>query len=119
MLGHLLDGRREKCSPELPGHSGGRLPGRRTEEKGRAEEEECLKSKQGQKKSEKIKEGIRSSQSMALEGQNHIQRWDCSQIENEEEGESWQEGGQMAEQWREEQFFGRHLLNEEEWKEAL
>ena len=66
---------------ELPkaqlGYSGGRLPGRSTEEKGREEGEEC----------------------------------DCSQIENEEEEESWQEGDQMAEQWEDEQ----HL---EEWKEA-
>ena len=37
------------------------------------------------------------------EGQNSIQRWDCSQIENEEGEESWQEGDQMAEQWEEEQ----------------
>ena len=37
---------------------------------------------------------------MALDGQNPIQRWDCSQIENEEE-ESGQEGDQMAEQLEE------------------
>ena len=30
-------------------------------------------------------------------------RWDCSQIENEEAEESWQEGDQIAEQWEEEQ----------------
>ena len=47
----------------LPGHSGGRLHGRE-------EEEECEKSEQGQKKNEIIEEGIRSSQRMALEGQN-------------------------------------------------
>ena len=32
-----------------------------------------------------------------------MQSWACSQIENEEEEESWQEGDQMAEQWEEEQ----------------
>ena len=79
------------------------LPGRSTEEKGRVKEEDCVKSKQGQVKNEKIEEGIRSSQRMALKGQNTIQRWDSSQIENEEEEEGWQEGDQMAEQWEEEQ----------------
>ena len=54
------------------------------------------------KKNEKIEEDIRSSQKMPLEGQNTMQRWDCSQIENEEE-ESWLESDQMAEQWEEEQ----------------
>ena len=37
-----------------------------------------------------------------------MQSWDCSQIENEEEEESWQEGDQMAEQWEE----------EKNWKES-
>ena len=71
-------------------------------------------SEQRQEKNEISKEVIGSSQTMAFEescknegkrtgGQNPIQRWDCSQIENEEEEESWQEGGQMAEQWEEEQ----------------
>ena len=32
-----------------------------------------------------------------------MQSWDCSQIENEEEEDSWQEGDQIAEQWEEEQ----------------
>ena len=36
-------------------------------------------------------------------GLDFMQRWDCSQIENEEEEECWQEGDQMAEQWEEEQ----------------
>ena len=36
------------------------------------------------------------------EGQNSMQRWESSQIENEEEEESWLEGDQMAEQWEEE-----------------
>ena len=61
------------------------------------------KKKEQKKKNEIIEEGIRSSQRMALEGQNPKQRWDCSHIENEEEEEGWQEGDQMAEQWEEEQ----------------
>ena len=87
----------QKLPKALPGHSGGRLPGRSTEEKGGEEAEECEKSEQGRKKNEIIEEGIRSSQRMALKGQNPC----CSQIENEEE-----EGGggdQMAEQLEEEQ----------------
>ena len=40
----------------LPGHSGGRLPGISTKEKGREKEEECVKSKHGQEKNEKIEE---------------------------------------------------------------
>ena len=38
--------------------SGGRLPGRSTEENGRVREEECVKSRHGQEKNEKIEEGI-------------------------------------------------------------
>ena len=34
-------------------------------------------------------------------GQDFLQRWDCSQIENEEAEESWQEGDQMTEHWEE------------------
>ena len=36
-------------------------------------------------------------------GQSFMRCWDCSQIESEEEEESWQEGDQMAAQWDEEQ----------------
>ena len=32
-----------------------------------------------------------------------MRSWDCSQIENDEEVESWQERDQMAAQWQEEQ----------------
>ena len=32
-----------------------------------------------------------------------MRSWDCSQIENEEEEEGWQENEKMAEQWEEEQ----------------
>ena len=36
-------------------------------------------------------------------GQGVMRSWDCSQIENEEEEESWREGNQMAAPWDEEQ----------------
>ena len=36
-------------------------------------------------------------------GQDLMQRWDCTQIENEEEEERWQEGDPMAEPWGEKQ----------------
>ena len=52
-----------------------------------------IRKKQTRAEEEKIEEGIRSCQKMAFERQNSIQRWDCSQIENEEE-ESWKEGDQ-------------------------
>ena len=46
-------------------------------------------------------------------GQSVMRSWDCSQIENEEEEESWREGDQMAalKKWR-------IFWNEEGWKEA-
>ena len=37
--------------------------------------------------------------------QSFMRSWDCSQIENEEEEESWQERDQMATQWDEGQKF--------------
>ena len=36
-------------------------------------------------------------------GQSFMRSWDCSQIGNEEEEESWGERDQMATQWEEEQ----------------
>ena len=59
------------------------------EENGREEEEGEKKTRT--RKNEKAEEGSRSSEKMAFDRQNPIQRWDSSQIENEEE-ESWQEG---------------------------
>ena len=38
-----------------------------------------------------------------LGGRSFMRSWDCSQIENDEEVESWQERDQMAAQWQEEQ----------------
>ena len=56
---------------------------------------------------------------------NPILRWNCSQIETEEEEESLQEGDQMAEQWEEEQHLegilvrrrmeGKHLSPIQRW----
>ena len=99
----------QKLSKALPGYSGGRLPGRSMEEKGREEGEEGKESEDRRFRNEIIKEVIKGIQKMAFEescknegkrigGQNPIQRWDCSQIETVEEEESWQEGDQMAEQ---------------------
>ena len=51
----------------LPGYSGGRLPGKSTEEKGRDKEEEGEGSEQRQGKNEIIEGVITSSQRMALE----------------------------------------------------
>ena len=50
-------------------------------------------------------------------GQRVKQTCDCSQIENEEEEESWREGDQMAAEWDEEEKLDR-FWNEEGWKEA-
>ena len=102
-----LEWNEKKLPKASPGHSAGRLPGRSTEEKGREKEEECEEREQRQGKNEKIEEVIGGSQRMALEGQNPVQRWSSSQIENEEEEESWQEGDHMAEQWEEKPTFGR------------
>ena len=60
----------QKLPKALPGYSGGRLPGRSMEEKGREEGEECKESEQRQEENEKIEEGIRSSQRLAFERQN-------------------------------------------------
>ena len=60
-----------------------------------------------------IKEVIAGTQKKAIDegtedktkrtgGQSLMQSWDCSQIENEEEEESWQERDQMAALWDEE-----------------
>ena len=98
----------QKLPKALPGYSGGRLPGRSTEEKGREEGEECEGSKQRQKKNEIIEEVIRNSQRMVWEGQNPQTKMGLlADTENEKEEESWHEGDQMAGQWEEEQ----HLEN--------
>ena len=57
----------QKLPKALPGYSGGRLPGRSTEEKGGAEGEEDEGSGERQMRNEIIEKLTRSSQKMALE----------------------------------------------------
>ena len=96
----------QKCHMEK---SGGRLPGRGTEEKGGEEGEEDEGSEERRVRNETVKEVIEGMQKMNVDGsvgnqgkrvggQDLKQRRDCSQVENEEEEESWQEGDQVAEQ---------------------
>ena len=47
-------------------------------------------------------------------GHSFLRRWDCSQIENVEEEESWQEGDPWDEEHKLEEMW-----NEEGWKEVL
>ena len=93
----------QKLPKTLPVYSGGRLPGRGTEQKGREQGEEHEGSEERRERNEMVsqmmawEEGCISARKRT-EGQNPIQGWDCSQIENEEEEESRQESDQMAEQ---------------------
>ena len=92
----------------LPGYSGGRLPGRSIEEKGREKGEVDEGGEERRIGGQIVKEmvaGIQEKVSMDDGDENDVKmrRWDCSQIENEEEEESWQERDQMAAQWDEEQ----------------
>ena len=99
----------------LPGYSGGRLPGRSTEEKGREEGEEDEGSGERRVRNEITEEVLKKNiQKKAVDesaenegkktgGSDFMRSRDCSQIGNEEEEESWQERDQMAEQWEEEQ----------------
>ena len=58
---------RVKTAEALPGNSGGRLPGRSTEETGREEGEEDEGSGERQIRHESMKEVNKSSQKMAVE----------------------------------------------------
>ena len=91
------------------------MPGRSAKEKGKEEGEVSedggerrIRSQIAQDVSEGIKEkvsvhdGIKKAVQRKT-GQSFMRSWDCSQIENEEEEESWREGDQMAAQWDEEQ----------------
>ena len=49
-------------------------------------------------------------------GQSFMRSWDCAQIENEEEEESWRERDQMAAQWDDEQQLEEIL--ERRWMEG-
>ena len=96
------------------------MPGRSTPEKGGEEGEENEGSEEGRIRDQIIKEVIAGIQKKAVDegvknkvnrtgGQSLMRSWDCSQIENEEEEESWQERDQMAAQWDEEQHMGGNL----------
>ena len=96
----------------LSGYGGGRLPGRSTKEKGREEghvdedgEERRIRGQVVQEVVASIKEkvsvhdGEEDDVKRPVE-QSFLRSWDCSQIVNEEEEESWREGDQMAAQWK-------------------
>ena len=98
----------------LPRYGGGRLPGRSTKEKCREEGEEDEGSEERRIRDQIIEELITGIQKKAIDegvknkvkrkgGQSLMRCWDCLQIENEEEEESWQERDQMAAQWDKEQ----------------
>ena len=80
----------------LPGYSGGRLPGRSTEEKGREEGEEDEGSGERSGRNQRVKEVVKGMQKKAVdesaenegkktERPDLMRSWDCSQIGNEEE----------------------------------
>ena len=86
---------KQKLWKALPGHSGGRLPGRCTEEKGREKEEECAKRRQGQAKNEKIEEGIRNSQRMAF----RRLRMKKKKKKDRKKATKWQNNGERSNIW--------------------
>ena len=105
----------QKLPKVLPGYSGGKLPGRSTKEKGREEGEVNEDGEDRRIMGQIVQEvvaGIKEKVSVHDGDENDVKRpvelsfkrsWDCSQIENEEEEESWREGDQVAAQWDEEQ----------------
>ena len=82
----------QKLPKVPPGYSGGRLPGRSEEERGREEEREEKDSSEiqvryaGIKEKAGMHEGAKSGAQRTV-GQSVKQGWDCSKIENEEEEE--------------------------------
>ena len=96
----------------------GRLPGWNTKEKGREEGEVDEGGEERRIKGNIVKEVVASIQEKVSvddgvknnvkipKGQSFMRSWDCSQMENEEEEESWREGDHMAAQWDEEQKLG-------------
>ena len=86
------------------------MPGRSTKEQGREEgvvDEDGEERIRGQIAQEvvagiKEKECVHDGDNDAVQrpvGERVVRRWDCSQIEDEDEEESWREGDQMAAQW--------------------
>ena len=98
------------------------MPGRSTKEKGREEGEVDEGGEERRIRGQIVKEvvaGIQEKVSLddgvknnvkRAGGQRFMRSWDCSQIENEEEEESWQERDQMAAQWDEEQKLEEMLV---------
>ena len=104
----------QKLPKSLPGYSGGRLPGRSTKEKGREEGEEDEGGEERSIRDQIVKEVIAGMEEKVIDegvknkvkrpgGQCFMRSWDCSQIENEEEEEGWQERDQVAAHWDDEQ----------------
>ena len=104
---------RQKLPKVLLGYSGGRLPVRRT--KGKCKEEGEVNEDGGERKIRsqiaqvvvagikemvRVHDGEKDDVKRPAE-QSFMRSWDCSQIENEEEEESWRGRDQMAAQWKE------------------
>ena len=101
----------QKLPKVQPGYSGGRLPGRnskREAEEGGVDEDGEERRIRGQLVPEVVA-GITEKASVH-DGEKDVNRpveqscmrsWDCSQIENEEQEESWREGDNVAAYWEE------------------
>ena len=105
----------QKLPKVLPGYSGGRLPGRSTQEKGREEGKVDEDGGERRIRKEIVQEVVVGMKEKAnahdeakataqrTAGQSVMRSWDCSQIgsEEEEEEELWQKENQMELQWAE------------------
>ena len=100
---------KQKLPKVLPGYSGGRLPGRRTKEKGREEGELDEDSEKRKIRNEIAQEVVASRRRQARMitprrlheeqlGKSVKHDWDCSHIANaeEEEEDDWRKENQMG-----------------------
>ena len=112
-----LEWNEQKLPKVLRGYSGGRLPGRCTNEEGReagevdeGSEEKTIRHEIAQE----VVAGIKEKAMLHLDAKSTAQRtieqsvrysWDCSQIENEEEEDvdDWQKENQMEVLWDEDE----------------
>ena len=88
----------EQKLPKVPGHSGGRLPGRSTKEARKEEEtgEECRERQVRNEIVFTVVAGIEKKARAQVDEKPIAQSWDCSQsAEEEEEEEDCQKGDQM------------------------
>ena len=113
----------QKMPQTLPGHGGGRLPGRSTLERDREKEKAEGDSRERRIRNDIAQEvvaGIKEkasahedakSTAQRTVGQSVKQNWDCSQLEIEEEGEEedWQKEDQMEVQWAEDETLEEFL----------